>query len=111
MKIKYKKGTPVPSHEYYKDVFGSQYLVLPKRGFLVGCHSENISTHYKHPYAGDKVDKTILDNFGIMGAQPIVIPLSIRKAILRRLPHKVQRKIRYIFGEKLYAKFYSFIRS
>lgn len=106
---KYSKGTPYPSHEYIGDCL--KYLQLPKRGFLVGTHGENISTHFKHPYAGDQVDKTILNQFGILGVPPLKIRFSIRKQIMRKLPHNWQRKLRYLFGEKLYTSFYNFIRN
>lgn len=102
---KYKKGTPVPSHEYYGDCF--KYLVLPKRGFLVGTHGQNISTHFNNPYAGDSV--TIPNIFGLELVKPIKIRYSIRKHILTKLPYRVQRKLRYIFGEKCYQTIYKFI--
>jgi hypothetical protein len=104
----YKKGTPCPSHEYIGDCVN--YLQLPKRGFLVGTHGENISTHFKHPYAGELVDKTTLQNFGILGVSPIAIKYSLRKQLMRKLPHRVQRKLRYIFGEKIYQRIYNFLR-
>ncbi len=104
---KYKKGTPLPSHEYVGNCLN--YLQLPKRGFLVGCHGENISTHFNNPYAGEDVDKTNLKDFGILDVPPLTIRYSLRKAILKKLPYKVQRKLRYIFGEKIYQNIYKLI--
>lgn len=103
----YKQGTPCPSHEYIGDCMN--YLQLPKRGFLVGTHGENISTHINNPYAGDTVDKTVLDQFGIMHVPLLSLKNSWRKNIMKKLPYKVQRKLRYIFGEKIYQKIYQTI--
>lgn len=104
---KYKKGTPLPSHEYVGDCL--KYLQLPKRGFLVGCHGENISTHFNNPYAGDTVDSVVLQDYGIIDVPKLVISYSLRKALMKKLPYKVQRKLRYIFGEKIYQNIYKLI--
>lgn len=106
----YKAGTPLPSHEYPKYVFGKRYGVIDQRGFLVGCHGENISTTYVHPYKGEQVDKEVLKDFGIYDTEPLKIRTSIRRAILRRLPHKIQRKLRYYLGEKIWQRGYEFLR-
>lgn len=103
----YKAGTPYPSHEYIGDCV--HYLQLPKRGFLVGTHGRNISTHFKHPYAGNEVDKTTLKDFGIIHAPLIAIHDTLRSTLMKKLPHRVQRKLRYIFGEKIYQSIYQFI--
>ena len=108
---KYKAGTPYPSHEYLKDVFGVAHKYLEGRGFTVGCHGENISTHFNHPYGGDMVSQETLETFGVHNVEPLKIRISVRKWIMRKLPHNWQRKLRYWFGEKLYARFYNFIRS
>lgn len=99
---------PYKSHEYIGDHM--RYEQIDKRGFMVGTHGENISTHFNHPYAGDLVDKEIIKYFGAK-PEPIQIKLSIRKWIMRKLPHGWQRKLRYIFGEKLFNRFYQFIRN
>lgn len=104
---KYKKGTPLPSHEYVEQCL--KYLQIPKRGFLVGCHGENISTHFNLPYAGQSVSKDILSDFGLSLVKPIKICYSIRKKLMQKLPHRVQRKLRYIFGEKIYQRLYKLI--
>lgn len=93
---------PYHSHEYAVDTLNDRESDV--RGFLVGCHGENISTHYNHPYRGDIVTTDILE-----GVQPLKIRYSIRKQLMKKLPHRVQRKLRYIFGEKLYQKIYQFI--
>lgn len=104
---KYKQGTPYPSHEYIGDCL--KYLQLPKRGFLVGTHGRNISTHFKHPYAGEEVDKTKLKDFGILYAPLVTVKDTLRSTLMKKLPHRVQRKLRYIFGEKIYQSIYQFI--
>lgn len=108
--FKHAKYTgPYKSHEYVGNYL--KYLPIEKRGFLVGTHGENISTHFKHPYAGEEVDRTTLKNFGILDVEPIKISYSYRKQLLRKLPHTWQRKIRYIFGEKIYQRIYNYLRS
>lgn len=104
---KYKQNTPCPSHEYYPDCL--KYMQIPKRGFLVGTHSENISTHFNIPYAGDNSPLSELENFGIMGVPPILIKHSLRKRLFKKLPHRVQRKLRYIFGERFYSPIKKFL--
>jgi len=39
------------------------------------------------------------------------IKYSIRKRLLKALPYKVQRKLRYWFGELFYQKMYEFLRN
>jgi hypothetical protein len=104
---KYKTGTPLPSHEYVGDCL--KYLQIPFRGFLVGTHGQNISTHFNIPYAGQSVPQEVLSSFGLLTVKPIKICYSIRKRIMQKLPHKVQRKLRYIFGEKIYQNIYKLI--
>jgi hypothetical protein len=104
---KYAKGTPLPSHEYVKDCL--KYMQIERRGFLVGTHGENISTHFNNPYGGAMAPPEILKEFGLEFVKPIKICYSIRKQIMKKLPYRVQRKFRYIFGEKLYQSFYKFI--
>ena len=58
---KYKKGTPLPSHEYVGDCL--KYKQLDWRGFLVGCHTKNISTYYGHRFKGKKVSKKCFKDF------------------------------------------------
>ena len=107
---KYKAGTPLPSHEYLPDCFTTGYF--DGRGFLVGTHGENISTHFNHPYGGVTIeDEAILDRFGIAVVPKLTLPISYRKWFMRKLPHKWQRKLRYWFGELLFNKFYNWIRN
>lgn len=104
---------PYKSHEYVKDFLPAIYQ--HKRGFLVGTHGENISTIFNHPYASETFlpyDRDqILHDFGIEDVPNLKLKISLRKMLLRRLPHRVQRKLRYWFGEKFWAKFYKFIRN
>jgi Putative rhamnosyl transferase len=99
---------PYKSHEYIGDKL--KLAKFEGRGFLVGTHGENISTHFNHPFGGAKVEG-VLDNFGISGLSPIRLPISYRKWVMRRLPYRWQRKLRYIFGELLYSRFYNWIRN
>jgi hypothetical protein len=97
------------SHEYLGD--NLRLLPLYERGFLVGTHGENISTVFNHPFKGNDVPRTVLENFGIDGAPNLEIDTSLRKKIMRLLPHKVQRKLRFWLGERFYAKLYDWLRS
>lgn len=100
---------PYKSHEYIGDKLKLAHF--EGRGFLVGTHGENISTHFNHPFGGNTVSRDILHNFGIEGVAPLLLPLSTRKWLMRRLPYRWQRKLRFIFGELLYSRFYNWIRS
>lgn len=104
---------PYKSHEYVKDFLESRYV--ESRGFLVGTHGENISTIFNHPYAGHEflggnVD-AILADFGLAGVPPLHIRTSLRRAMMKHLPHGWQRKLRYWLGERFYARIYDWIRS
>jgi len=115
--IKFPKGTfldplshmkytgPYKSHEYVGNAL--KYFVTDKRGFLVGCHGENISTIFNHPFKGADVSQDILKEFGLENAEPLKIRINLGKRLLRKLPHRWQRKLRYIFGEKFYARLYN----
>lgn len=105
---------PYKSHEYVGDRL--KYGSIPVRGFLVGTHGENISTVFNHPYRGRIIEKgpendKILKEFGLVNIPAVHINLSLRKLILRKLPQRVQRKLRYLFGEKFYNRLYNFLRS
>jgi len=99
---------PYKSHEYIGNALKMAYFDF--RGFIVGTHGENISTHFKHPYGGAKVENVFKD-FGIDDIPPITLQLSLRKLIMRRLPHRWQRKLRYLIGEKFVNKIYEFLRN
>jgi hypothetical protein len=103
MKIKYKAGTPCPSHEYYPDCL--PYGIFQDRGFLVGCHGENISTYYDHPFRGEKVEG-VLQQFGLADVPVLKLKPSLRKWIMRKLPHPIRRKLRF-WSERVY----NFLRS
>ena len=105
----YKVGTPCPSHEYVPDCL--KYGKIDIRGFVVGTHSENISTVFNHPFRGPFVSSEVLQDFGIDSVAPLKLKSSWRKQVLRKLPHKWQRKIRYIFGESVWKIWYNFLRS
>lgn len=97
---KYKVGTPLPSHEYYADVFLDKYNVIDERGFIVGVHKQNISTSWQIPYKGEIASREVLKDFGIVDVPPIKLRIPLRKRLFFSLPYKVQRKLRYWFTEK-----------
>lgn len=96
---------PYTSHEYIGNHL--KYYVCDERGFLVGCHGENISTVFNHPFKGKSVNPEILNQFGLKDVGPLQIRINIGKKILRKFPHSWQRKLRYIFGEKFYSRLYN----
>jgi hypothetical protein len=112
---KYKKGTPCPSHEYIGDCL--KYGQIDERGFSVGTHGENISTHFDNPFAGEKVGQEALKDFGIENTEVLKISFSLGKVIFNKLPHQVKRKLRYLAGEKkwilrpIFAIIYNTLRS
>lgn len=112
---KYKKGTPIPSHEYVPDAI--RYAKINERGFLVGCHGSNISTTFDNPFGGEKVPCNVLEDFGILNVEKLVIPLSFGKIIFDKLPYKFKRKLRYLAGEKkwilrpIFSIIYNILRS
>lgn len=113
----YKKGVPLPSHEYVGDVFNNNYQIMQERGFLVGVHGENISTHFDHPFKGATVSKEVLLKFGIYNVASLQMPFSWRKIVFNKLPYEVKRKLRYWAGEKqwmmrpIFSMLYNFLRS
>jgi len=100
---------PYKSHEYIGDKL--KYQTISERGFMVGTHGENVSTVFNHPYAGNKIDGYPEGFEWLKEISPLKIRFSLRKRLLKMLPHKVQRKLRYIFGEKFYSKIYEFLRN
>lgn len=99
---KYKKGTPLPSHEYVGDCLN--YGVISERGFLVGTHGANISTTWQIPFKGPKVEDDVLKDFGLFEMQPIKIDISWKKKFYLSLPYRAQRKIRFWLTEKFRKK-------
>jgi len=98
----YSAGIPLPSHEWVGDCL--KYKQLDKRGFLVGTHSENISTYYEHPFKGKRITDLLFWEFGQRFVEPLELRRSIRKIILRKLPFKLQKKLRH------FNKLYNWIR-
>lgn len=104
---------PYKSHEYIGDKLA--YGSADQREFLVGTHGENISTIFNHPFAGKQFEgeerESILEHFNLRDVPNLSLRLSLRRAIMRRLPYGWQRKLRYLLGERFYSRFYNFIRS
>lgn len=95
---------PYKSHEYILDF--TDYYKHQARGFLVGCHGENISTYYDHPFKGLSVPDYRLEDFGLEEAPNLKFKVGWKRWILKKLPHKIRRKIRYC-----HERIYNFLRS
>ena len=110
--LKHIEYAGIKSHEYL-DVL--KIHPMEERGFLVGTHGENISTVFNHPFATPLPETwqpfSVLYHFGLENVDALTIPTSVRRALMRRLPHGWQRKLRYWLGERFAARFYDFIRS
>ena len=103
---------PYKSHEYV----GDKLLLghFEDRGFLVGTHGENISTHFNHPYGTKNPEINELQVqalFGMINTPVLELPKSFRKWLIRKLPYKWQKKLRYWWGERMFNWFYTFIRN
>lgn len=101
---------PYKSHEFIGDHF--VYNALEGRGFIVGCHGENISTTFNHRYKGRTLNKEeteqIMIKAGILLSKPIsfkpTLRYRVRKFInylpfrdtLKRIYYSLPRKIRII---------------
>ena len=105
---------PYKSHEYAGQ--NMRCVELPERGFIVGTHSENISTVFDHPFKGRWISSDMQIVFGIQNIPPLVIEQSLRRLLFNKLPYRVKRKLRYLAGEKqtilrpLIKLFYDWIR-
>jgi hypothetical protein len=85
--MKYTKS--YQSHEYIKDL---GFKELEGRGFVVGTHSENISTTWNIPYKGEEVDNSkVLLLTGNYWTEPIVMKPS-KRVILRKIYNKLPCK-------------------
>lgn len=100
---------PYKSHEYVPDYL--KMAVWEHRGFIVGTHDNNISTTFDHPYGGQRVDKSVLKEFGLENVEPVKFNWSLFRPIFKRLPYKIKRKLRYWAGEKkwILRPFFNFI--
>lgn len=102
---------PYKSHEYVGDKL--KYAAIDVPGFLVGTHTENISTIFNHPFAHPLRENRdrVLGDFGLRDVGLLKLKPSIRKWFLRKLPPHVQRKVRYWVGERFWAKIYHALRN
>ncbi len=98
---------PIKSHEYVGDHL--KYAKCDVREFIVGCHGENVSTYFNHPYRGKDVSPEVFKEFGLENVPPIKINRGWKRTAFQKLPHKVQRKLRFWLGEKFYAKIYDML--
>lgn len=99
----------IKSHEYLPEKL--TIARTETRGFLVGTHGENISTIFNHPFKGEDMSSTWFREFGLADVPVLTLPVSIRKRLLRKLPHGWQRKLRYWLGERGYARIYDWLRN
>lgn len=106
----YEHLGPYKSHEMIGDHF--VYSALETRGFIVGCHGENISTTFNHRYKGRTLDKQeaeeIMIKAGILLSKPISFKPTARYRIrqfinylpfrqtLKNIYYALPRKIRII---------------
>lgn len=95
----YETGTPLPSHEWVK--YCLNYKQIDRRGFLVGTHGDNISTNWQIPYKGVGVLSRVGVQFGLAGVGRLKVKVPLWKRLYLLFPHKVQRKLRYWWSEKL----------
>ena len=105
---------PYKSHEYVKDYLRA-YYDDEDRMYLVGTHGENISTIFNHPFTGHEFlgdnMEGLLTPFNMAGTTPLKLKISCRKWLMRKLPYGWQRKLRYLLGERLFARIYAWIRN
>jgi hypothetical protein len=105
---------PYKSHEYVGDNLSC--AELPERGYMVGTHSENISTVFDHPFTGKAVPRIVEIDWSLDYILPLVIDQSLRRKLFNKFPYRVKRKLRYLAGEKksvfrpLINLFYNWIR-
>ena len=91
----------IRSHE---DIGGHpSFEEVPGRGFIVGCHGNNISTAFNHPFKGRTLTKeeaeVVMIKAGILYSKPLIFKLSNRlkvRQFLNRLPFRdVFKKLYY----------------
>ena len=93
------------SHEYVKNFL--PYKLYDERGFIVGTHTENISTGYNIPYRGRTLSKVeagnVMRQAGILESKHLKLSRHWKRYYFK-LPHWLRRKIRYYWGEKFLNK-------
>lgn len=103
---------PYKSHEYVGEKLNLK--VLLEKGFLVGCHGENISTFFDHPFKKNAISwpdrEFILGNFGLMNVPLLKINKTWRGYLFTKIPHYWRRKLRYYLGERFYARLYNIFK-
>lgn len=104
----YEHLGPYKSHEFIGDHF--TYSQLEGRGFIVGCHGENISTTFNHRYKGRTLKnkeeaEEIMIKAGILFSKPITFKPTIRYRIrkfINYLPFRTAlKKIYYALPRKV----------
>lgn len=90
----------IKSHE---DI--AKHLVpLEGRGFVVGCHGENISTAYNHPFRGRTLDRQeevdLMYALGILDTEPVQFKPSFRSRVrtfINWLPFR--NALKWVYGK------------
>ncbi len=92
----YKHLGPYHSHEQIADYM--DYTTIEGRGFIIGCHGENISTSYNDRYKGRILNKEeaeeIMIKSGLLLSKPI--EFEPRRNILKRIYHTLPKKLQII---------------
>ena len=97
---------PYKSHEYIAD--HTDYHTIQGRGFIVGCHGENISTTYNHRYKGKVLSKEeterVLVLTGNLLTEPLKINPSLRlriRSLINKVPGRdILKKLYYLLPGK-----------
>lgn len=89
--LHFKYIGPYESHEYI--VNATNYKVLEGRGFLVGCHGENISTGFNHPFQGEQLSdrdkESVLIRTGLFGVEAIQLDKGRKRKILKKIMNSI----------------------
>ena len=102
----YRHIGPYKSHEYIAD--HTDYHTIQGRGFIVGCHGENISTTYNHRYKGKVLSReeaeVILVKTGNLLSEPLKIKPSFRlkaRSFVNKIPGRdILKKLYYLLPGK-----------
>lgn len=109
---------PYVSHEYIAK--HTSFAALPGRGFIVGTHGENVSTHFNHPFKGRLLtleeQEKVLIQAGLFGVEPLIVSKNKERLRLQNtlglLPLPVRRRLVTFFspGVNQAIKSYKFFR-
>lgn len=96
----YEAVKNIRSHEDIRNYPG--FEEQPGRGFIVGCHGNNISTAFNHPFKGRTLSKEEAENVmiktGVLYSKPLLFKVSNRlkvRNLFNRLPFRQLLKRAY----------------